>query len=247
MTTQVEQMTTQVDNLIPPENHRMSLDTNTTEPVQAPEKAPVDSSPVSPLECHICCEESDEPVSTQCGHIYCWACIYKWLQSKGGVTDCPVCKNKIAEDKLIPLYPKNYLQEKKNDLVTNGLPKRPHAKREGKAGHGLFTGINIRMPNLAVTIGCLPALIPIVLMIMLNFYACIFGGSYDNEEGVYVDDSSDSDYMEGGAYYRRPTTSYEVNNDMETDGFDWTVIALMILFVCLPFLLATVRRNRQQH
>lgn len=31
----------------------------------------------SPLECHICYEESNEPVTTMCGHIFCWSCIYK--------------------------------------------------------------------------------------------------------------------------------------------------------------------------
>ena len=31
----------------------------------------------SPLECNICFDESSEPVTTRCGHIYCWTCIYK--------------------------------------------------------------------------------------------------------------------------------------------------------------------------
>lgn len=29
------------------------------------------------FECNICLELAQEPIVTQCGHLYCWSCIYK--------------------------------------------------------------------------------------------------------------------------------------------------------------------------
>jgi|TARA_B110000977_G_scaffold188631_1_gene257137 E3 ubiquitin-protein ligase RNF5 len=29
------------------------------------------------FECNICLELASDPVVTQCGHLYCWPCIYK--------------------------------------------------------------------------------------------------------------------------------------------------------------------------
>jgi len=195
----------------------------------------------SPLECNICYEESDEPVTTTCGHIYCWACIYKWIQLKSNHNHCPVCKNPLAQEKLIPLYPKNYLKEKTNDAVTDGVPKRPYAKREGPQpyrgfGSSFFTGINIHMPNFAMTIGCLPTLIPIVLMILLNIFACLFDESdsdYEPSTEDYVRDPSGFDHVEYGEY--------------ETDAFDWSIIAIMVLFISLPFILSYFGRRRRNN
>jgi len=179
---------------------------------------------------------------TTCGHIYCWACIYKWIQLKTNHNHCPVCKNPVAQEKLIPLYPKNYSKEKANDATTNGVPKRPYAKREGPQpykgfGSSLFTGINIHLPNFAMTIGCLPTLIPIVLMIVLNIFACLFEDSdstYDISDDAVVDPSGFERVHYGEEYY-------------ETDAFDWTVIALMVLFISLPFILSIIGRRRRNN
>ena len=32
--------------------------------------------------CRVCFEDLNEPVVTQCGHIYCWTCIYTWYLTK---------------------------------------------------------------------------------------------------------------------------------------------------------------------
>jgi E3 ubiquitin-protein ligase RNF5 len=33
----------------------------------------------SMYECNICLESARDPVVTQCGHLYCWKCIYEWI------------------------------------------------------------------------------------------------------------------------------------------------------------------------
>lgn len=46
-------------------------------------------------------EPASSPVVTPCGHLYCWPCLYTWLQRSAA---CPVCKGRIDESKVIPLY-----------------------------------------------------------------------------------------------------------------------------------------------
>jgi hypothetical protein len=47
------------------------------------------SSPGTPInsgggfECNICLDQSREPVTTLCGHLFCWPCLWRWLE------DCP--------------------------------------------------------------------------------------------------------------------------------------------------------------
>lgn len=37
------------------------------------------SAPKALWECNICLETAKEPVITQCGHLYCWPCIHKYV------------------------------------------------------------------------------------------------------------------------------------------------------------------------
>lgn len=102
----------------------------------------------SAFDCNICLEAVQDPVVTLCGHLYCWPCLYKWLNFQGLSTEnqdgqkqqqCPVCKAEISEESLVPLYGK-------------GQPKRS----KGKTGHldivvprrplGPPCGVDIRRP-----------------------------------------------------------------------------------------------------
>ena len=58
-------------------------------------------------DCFICYCPPHEPVITMCGHIYCWPCIYTWLNSNRETLTCPVCKNGISTDELVPIYTRN--------------------------------------------------------------------------------------------------------------------------------------------
>jgi len=60
-------------------------------------------------ECNVCFDTAQDPVVTRCGHLYCWACIHRWLEgarARGAQSTaaCPVCKAEVTEDALIPLY-----------------------------------------------------------------------------------------------------------------------------------------------
>ena len=79
------------------------------------------------FECTICLETAKEPVLTKCGHMYCWPCIYNWLDSKGGKAKCPNCKNLITKDDLIPVYTNDENQDNTNRF--KNIPKRPKAER----------------------------------------------------------------------------------------------------------------------
>mmetsp|Transcript_13374 Transcript_13374/g.18276 ORF Transcript_13374/g.18276 Transcript_13374/m.18276 type:complete len:193 (-) Transcript_13374:85-663(-) len=84
----------------------------------------------SAFECNICFEVACEPIVTLCGHMYCWPCIYRWLQRKQYT--CPVCKGTVEEDKLIPLYGRghsNYATTEKDLKLIADVPKRPPSQR----------------------------------------------------------------------------------------------------------------------
>lgn len=39
---------------------------------------------------------------TQCGHLYCWPCLFRWLNSNH--TTCPVCKAGVTQENVIPIF-----------------------------------------------------------------------------------------------------------------------------------------------
>ena len=80
------------------------------------------------FECNICLDSAKEPVVTQCGHLYCWKCIYQWLNQPRETLVCPVCKSGISKDKLIPIFTKeNNDDPRKNqeESKEENIPNRP--------------------------------------------------------------------------------------------------------------------------
>ncbi|KAL3821187.1 hypothetical protein ACJIZ3_007092 [Penstemon smallii] len=88
------------------------------------------------FDCNICLDSSHDPVVTLCGHLYCWPCIYKWLQVQSSSFEsdeqpkCPVCKAYISTSSLVPLYgrgtslSKSEARKPQLDLT---IPHRPPA------------------------------------------------------------------------------------------------------------------------
>ncbi|CAA3006926.1 E3 ubiquitin- ligase RMA3-like [Olea europaea subsp. europaea] len=93
------------------------------------------------FDCNICLDSAHDPVVTLCGHLYCWPCIYKWLQVQSSSLEsddkpkCPICKAYITTSSLVPLYGRGSssaeFDDKKHqlDLI---IPHRPPA-------HGMNT------------------------------------------------------------------------------------------------------------
>lgn len=82
------------------------------------------------FDCNICLDFVQDPVVTFCGHLYCWPCIYKWIQSQKAASEdfdqqpqCPVCKADVSQNTLIPLYGRG--QSRKPSDTSKGVPRRP--------------------------------------------------------------------------------------------------------------------------
>lgn len=78
----------------------------------------------SRFSCNICFDEVTEPVVTRCGHLYCWPCLFQWLEPgmtreereslglssfrHGGRIPsrrvCPVSKSALPLSAVVPLY-----------------------------------------------------------------------------------------------------------------------------------------------
>ncbi|CAM9833940.1 unnamed protein product [Bubo scandiacus] len=53
------------------------------------------------LECPICLDVLEEPVTTKCDHIFCRFCMFKLLsKKKKGVIQCPLCKTEVTKRSL---------------------------------------------------------------------------------------------------------------------------------------------------
>lgn len=59
--------------------------------------------PLNVFHCYICMEPPKKPVAGVCGHIFCWPCIYQWLEDEP--KPCPICRHLLDKDQnIIPLY-----------------------------------------------------------------------------------------------------------------------------------------------
>jgi Zinc finger, C3HC4 type (RING finger) len=79
----------------------------------------------SRFSCNICLDPVIEPVVTRCGHLFCWPCLFRWLEP--GIRPeealptwdlparpvdesrrcCPVCKAPSSVPTLVPIYVRN--------------------------------------------------------------------------------------------------------------------------------------------
>ncbi len=96
--------------------------------------------------CNVCLEpvKNRDPVVTQCGHLYCWPCLFRWLNTHH--TTCPVCKAGVTKENVIPIFIKGTVEDpRKKTSVENQeqIPNRPLGHRpEPQAGGPLLGGLN---------------------------------------------------------------------------------------------------------
>jgi E3 ubiquitin-protein ligase RNF5 len=86
------------------------------------------------FECNICFDMASEPVVTSCGHLFCWPCLYQWLNVYSNHKECPVCKGEVTEANITPIYGRgNSDVEKTVEDVKPpagpAIPPRPHGNR----------------------------------------------------------------------------------------------------------------------
>ncbi|KAK9077300.1 hypothetical protein SSX86_005637 [Deinandra increscens subsp. villosa] len=84
------------------------------------------------FECNICFDLAQDPVVTLCGHLFCWPCLYKWLQFHSYSHECPVCKALVDEDNLVPIYGRGTSSSDltaPHPLSKHEIPRRPASHR----------------------------------------------------------------------------------------------------------------------
>ena len=167
------------------------------------------------FECTICLDTAKEPVLTKCGHMFCWPCIYNWLESKGGKAKCPNCKNEITKNDLIPVYAND--ENKDNTDRFKNIPKRPKAERNPNSDRENYQG---GFSNFSFNFG---GFFPFMGMNFNNFSG---GNQY-------------SDYQD----YNQENNNYQNNNQGSSNGFlqgvpentRQAIINLMFLFLIVLF------------
>ncbi|KAK9674041.1 hypothetical protein RND81_12G207000 [Saponaria officinalis] len=104
---------------------------------QKPDVGPVhsteSSSGESSFNCSICFESAHDPVVTLCGHLYCWACIFRWLHVQTSSSEpghqqaCPVCKASISDSSMVPLYcnAPSHTESNPRNSRRDAIPPRP--------------------------------------------------------------------------------------------------------------------------
>ncbi|KAA6362720.1 MAG: putative E3 ubiquitin-protein ligase RNF5 [Streblomastix strix] len=91
--------------------------------------------------CGICFDVASNPVVSPCGHLYCWRCIYEWMQR---VETCPVCQASCKKDSLIPIYGRG----REEQTEPEGIPQRPHGQRtERKTSIQRITELTAQIEN----------------------------------------------------------------------------------------------------
>lgn len=81
------------------------------------------------FDCNICLDLARDPVVTCCGHLFCWPCLYRWLNVHSDAKECPVCKGQVTIKNVTPIYGRGNILRPPEDDSSVKIPLRPHAQR----------------------------------------------------------------------------------------------------------------------
>lgn len=73
--------------------------------------------------------KDNDLVVTQCGHIYCWPCLYLWLHARHGDGTYPVCKANVGQENFIPIFIRGSTTDPRNKPNVERIPSRPQVHR----------------------------------------------------------------------------------------------------------------------
>ncbi|XP_019165847.1 PREDICTED: E3 ubiquitin-protein ligase rnf146-like [Ipomoea nil] len=89
------------------------------------ENEKANSDEISVFDCNICLDLAQEPVVTCCGHLFCWPCLYRWLNLHSDAKECPVCKGEVTMKTMTPIYGRGR-SIKGGGVEGDSSPKIPH-------------------------------------------------------------------------------------------------------------------------
>ncbi|XP_073022881.1 uncharacterized protein [Primulina eburnea] len=193
------------------------------------------------FECNICFELAQDPIVTLCGHLYCWSCLYQWLQIHSHSHECPVCKALVEEDKLVPIYGRGKSSFDPRTRLISGvsIPNRPMGQRPQTARR---VGINfVRQNDLDPISGLMPmgvarfghqvlsnifGALPAIFNLQLHdFHDATVYGTTSGTPNLFSS-SFHGGYVHGFHHYH-------------LGPIEWKPIAWKLIFVVLVFLLET--------
>ncbi|MEN2495803.1 MAG: hypothetical protein MHMPM18_000394 [Marteilia pararefringens] len=100
--------------------------------------------------CNICFETVTSPVVTDCGHLFCWPCIYQWMEMANG-NSCPCCNANISTESINPIYG----HDVPNNDPRNDVPERPTKARDDSNYQARTSTSSFRM-SLSFGVGAFP-------------------------------------------------------------------------------------------
>merc|ERR1712066_704102 len=94
--------------------------------------------PPPEYQCNICLDTARDAVVSQCGHLFCWPCLHRWLETRPDRQECPVCKSHVTKDKCTPIY--SHGSDTTKD-PRDKVPPRPQGRQErSQANQNPFGG-----------------------------------------------------------------------------------------------------------
>lgn len=79
------------------------------------------------FDCNICLNYVEVPVVTQCGHLFCWACLYQWAHKASICAICPICKCDLDISTVVTIFSKGGSSRVGADA---SVPSPPPVKRK---------------------------------------------------------------------------------------------------------------------
>ncbi|KAI8807068.1 hypothetical protein BJ742DRAFT_773564 [Cladochytrium replicatum] len=93
--------------------------------------------PEAEFECNICLQTASNPVITMCGHLFCWQCLFRWMQQvHRNSALCPVCKSAISRNTVVPIYGRGRSRDPRDEEI----PERPAGQRTEPAPQAMRGG-----------------------------------------------------------------------------------------------------------